>query len=111
MDDAAILYLRAEYNTPNRRMLSQDTPWMISINEKKQVRKLKDQVYSHVHLLELKAYWIKKERFAEETFKLQVDWDAATSAMKTSRLPNATMLLSIVPQAGVPWARWRSDCI
>jgi hypothetical protein len=31
-----------------------DTPWMISIVDKKLVRKLKGQIYSHVHLPDLK---------------------------------------------------------
>jgi len=81
VDDAAKTHLRADYDAPNPRIIIQDSPWMLSIDDKKIVRKLKEQIYSHVHLPELKAYWLKKERFTEETFE-QVDWKATSHAMR-----------------------------
>jgi hypothetical protein len=40
-----------------------------------------DQICSLVHLPDLKAYWIKKNRFTEETYA-QIDWSAMAHAMR-----------------------------
>jgi hypothetical protein len=74
-------YLKQEYDTPNPSIEIQDSPWTISLNGRKLVRDLKDQIYAHVHLPELKAYLIKRNRFTEVTYA-QVDWAATAQAMK-----------------------------
>ena len=80
VDDAAKIHLREDYDKPNPRIIIQDTPWMVSIDNRKLVRNIKDQLYTHVHLPALKAYWIKKDRFTDDNFDT-VDWQATAKAM------------------------------
>jgi hypothetical protein len=42
VDDSAKTYLNQEYDTPNPSIAIQDSPWTISLNGRKVVRKLKD---------------------------------------------------------------------